>query len=85
MEPDATELLALSALMHSFYTGIENIFKRVALEIDGSMPAGFKWHTDLLTRMARPFGERRAVVSEELLLRLAEYMDFRHVFRHSAV
>ena len=34
-EPDFVELSALATMLHSFYTGVENIFKRVALEIDG--------------------------------------------------
>lgn len=82
-EPDGTELLAVSALVHSFYTGTENIFKRIALEIDQSVPAGQKWHSDLLLQMERATGNRSAVISEQLRLRLGEYMDFRHVFRHA--
>jgi len=30
------ELSALAALLHSFYTGVENIFKRVAVELDSA-------------------------------------------------
>lgn len=82
-EPGRTELLALSALLHSFYTGIENVFKRIALEIDRSLPAGYRSHSDLLVQMARTNENRKAVISDELRLRLGEYMDFRHVFRHA--
>jgi hypothetical protein len=82
-EPGRTELLALSALLHSFYTGIENVFKRIALEIDGNLPTGYRSHSDLLVQMARPNEKRNAVISDELRLRLGEYMDFRHVFRHA--
>ncbi len=31
-EPDAIERSALAAMLHAFYTGIETIFKRVAVE-----------------------------------------------------
>jgi hypothetical protein len=37
-EPDFVELSALATMLHSFYTGIENIFKRISLEIDDNIP-----------------------------------------------
>jgi len=30
LEPDAIELSALAAYLHSFYSGIENVFKQIA-------------------------------------------------------
>ena len=39
-EPDAIEMSALSSFLHSFYTGIESIFKRIAADVDGFFPAG---------------------------------------------
>lgn len=81
--PDFIELSALAAMLHSFYTGIENIFKRVALEIDGDIPSGYASHSDLLTAMARPTTSRPPVISEDLRLRLSAYLSFRHVFRHA--
>lgn len=82
-EPTGTELLAIAALLHSFYTGIENAFKRIAAEIDGRMPTGQKSHADLLLQMESGTEKRPAVISEGLRLRLGEYMNFRHVFRHA--
>ena len=35
VDPDAIDLSALAALLHSFYTGVETIFKKIAVEIDG--------------------------------------------------
>ncbi len=81
--PDRVELLAVSALLHSFYTGIENTFKRIAVEIDGSLPTGPKSHAHLLNRMAQPYGSRGPVISEGLFRRLGVYLNFRHVFRHA--
>ena len=34
--PNQIELAALAALLHSFYTGVENIFKRAAVELEHS-------------------------------------------------
>lgn len=77
-EPDYTEMAALAAVLHSFYTRIENIFKRIALEIDDSVPSGESSHAILLGRMAQATDARPAVISEEL----RQYLDFRHMFRH---
>ena len=38
--PTEIELSALAATLHSFYTGVENIFKRVAVELDGEPVRG---------------------------------------------
>jgi hypothetical protein len=82
-EPDFIEMSALATMLHSFYTGVENIFKRVALEIDGDIPSGYASHSDLLTAMTRPTDNRPPMISEELHLRLSAYLSFRHVFRHA--
>ena len=82
-EPGITELSALAAVLHSFYTGIENIFKRVAVEIDDSLPSGVASHAALLGQMAHPSDLRPAVISDDLRLRLRAYLDFRHMFRHA--
>ena len=65
-KPDVIERSALAAMLHSFYTGIENIFKRVAVEIDGEPPTGDFWHRQLLDRMACPRRDRPAVISKTL-------------------
>ena len=82
-EPDFIELSALATMLHSFYTGIENIFKRIALEIDGNLPSGISSHSDLLTQMSQPIANRPAVTSETMQVRLSAYLSFRHVFRHA--
>jgi hypothetical protein len=43
-EPDAIELSALAAMLHAFYTGVENIFKRVEVELGEKLPHGEAWH-----------------------------------------
>lgn len=82
-QPDAIELSALAALLHSFYTGVENIFKRVAVEIDNAPPRGESWHRELLDSMTRANTARRAVISTTLRDELRGYLEFRHVFRHA--
>jgi len=38
--PDPIETPALGAMLHGFYNGVENIFKRVAVHCDGGPPRG---------------------------------------------
>ena len=81
--PDVIELSALAAMLHAFYTGVENIFKRVAVELDGGPPKGEFWHRQLLDSMTQPGPARPAVISGPLRKMLRDYLDFRHVFRQA--
>ena len=81
--PDDIELSALAAMLHSFYTGIENLFKRIEVETDATLPRGEFWHRELLDAMRRPSTVRPAVISAPLRDRLREYLEFRHVFRQA--
>src|SRR3972149_978650 len=53
-KPDPIERSALAAMLHAFYTGVENILKRTALEINGRLPEGEFWHRKLLEEMPFP-------------------------------
>ncbi len=79
--PNEIEISALAAMLHSFYTGIENILKRIVLESGGTLPSGETWHRDLLHAMSNPSQARAAVISISLRDRLRDYLRFRHVFR----
>ena len=81
--PNEIELSALAAMLHSFYTGIENIFKRVTVEVDSERVQGDAWHRELLLRMKLPGAHRPSLLSSELHDALLEYLRFRHVFRHA--
>lgn len=81
--PDAIELSALAAFLHSFYNGVENILKQIAMETDGSLPGGDIGHRQLLDIMTTPGKSRAGVITPELSERLSEYLSFRHVFRHA--
>ncbi len=80
-EPDRIEAAAVGAMLHSFYGGVENIFKRITLAMDGQLPRGEAWHTQLLEAVASSGPRRGAVISPALMRRLKEYLAFRHVFR----
>lgn len=76
------DIMAMAVILHSFYSGIENIFERIAKEIDNELPRGPNWHSDLLVSMTRPNNQRPAVVSEDMAAVLKGYLGFRHTFRN---
>lgn len=82
LPPDLVERMALGAFLHSFYNGVENALKRIAIHTDGGPPRGEAWHQQLLESMTRSGVARPAAISAALGKALGEYMDFRHLFRH---
>lgn len=82
-EPNRVELMALAGMLHSFYSGVENILKRVAIHCDGGPPHRASWHQSLLENMSEPGPKRPSVLSKELRGRLKNYLDFRHFFRQA--
>ena len=81
--PSKVELRAMASILHDFYCGAERILERVALGMDGGMPGGPEWHTQLLIRMGSEIqGVRPAVLSPRLVSTLKEYLRFRHLFRN---
>ena len=82
-EPTGVELRAAGSILHDYYTGLEKIFRLIALELDGDLPSGEDWHKRLLDRMAGEIEDLRPpVIDGGLKEQLAEYLRFRHLFRH---
>jgi hypothetical protein len=82
-EADKNLKLVAGGAIHSFYNGVEGIFKRIADLLDRQRPRGAQWHRELLDLMAAPAQRRPAVISAQLRDTLEEYLRFRHRFRHS--
>jgi hypothetical protein len=83
ISPSKVEISALAAFLHSFYTGIENIFGRIYAEMHGKKAAGEAWHKHLLQAMSEETGQAAPVISRDLCDILSEYLTFRHVFRQA--
>ena len=82
--PNQLEINGLAAYLHQYYTGIEGIFRRIALQIDGSFATGERYHLDLLNQMAQDIpNERRALIKPQQYMVLKDYLSFRHFFRHA--
>ncbi len=70
-------------ILHDFYTGLEDIFEKIARETGEGIPNGESWHKELLTAMSLDIESvRRHVINSELASELDEYRRFRHVFRN---
>lgn len=83
-EPNFIELNALAMFLHSFYNGLENIFKLIAKKLDEETPSGERWHIELLYQMTRPIKNRTEIVlTTKNYEDLKEYLGFRHFSRHS--
>ena len=77
------EIRGLGDIVHDFYTGVERIFEKIAVELDGGVPAGRAWHRDLLLAMTLEVPSRRpALLSEATAQQLEELLRFRHLFRN---
>ena len=77
---DIKDLIAMR--LPVFYMGLENIFKRIAKEIDMEAPQGKNWHTDLLQQMSTSRPLRPPVISEKTAAALTRILKFRHRFRN---
>ena len=80
--PDLTQITVMASILHSFYTGLESIFKMISNRVDDFTPTSSKSHQELLDYMNVKTNNREAVIDEDTYLLLNEYLKFRHVFRH---
>jgi uncharacterized protein YutE (UPF0331/DUF86 family) len=74
----ALELAGVSALLHNFYNGVENILKQVALSKGLTIPQGPSWHTELVEACAA-----KKIISRPTCESLRKYLGFRHFFSHA--
>ena len=81
--PNLVDITALASVLHSFYNGLENIFLNIAKRIDLKVPKTTQWHRDLLTQMTKTTSKRGQVLTNDIANRLADYLGFRHFYRHS--
>lgn len=81
--PELFERTALSAVVQSFYQGIEGVFQMIAKRIDEHMPSSADWHRQLLSQMTTATEVRPAVISDDLGQQLRPFLGFRHLARHN--
>ena len=82
-EPTVREKTAAAAFLAQFYSGLENILKRVSRFHGVGLPAGENWHFDLFKRFCPPGHPPLPVMFDDALARqLGPFRRFRHVVHH---
>ena len=82
-EPTVRERTAAAAFLAQFYSGLENILKRLSRFHGVELPAGENWHFDLFKRFCPPSHPPLPVLFNDALARqLGPYRRFRHVVHH---
>jgi len=83
-EPTVREQTAAAAFLAQFYTGVENILKRISAYHNVPVPTGETWHVDLFRRFCAPAHPPLPMLFDASLEGvLAPYRRFRHVALHS--
>lgn len=82
-EPTVREKVAAGTFLAQFYTGVENILKRISRFNNVSLPTGDTWHLDLFKRFCLPpFDPLPLLFDEQLAASFAPFRKFRHVVHH---
>lgn len=82
--PLLKEIRAMGSILNDFYSGVELIFERIAVQVDEELPHGQHWHADLLAQMnSKVPSLRPRVIDDQLWTPLKDDLDFRHVFQHA--
>lgn len=75
--------LALGAILHNYYTIIENIIIRIMKLSGESLPQGENWHKDLILKASIDIeGFRVKIISKDTLKEIDKLRGFRHIFRN---
>ena len=43
--PSRLEVRGVASVLQDFYSGVERVFERIAVELDGELPRGGVWHS----------------------------------------
>jgi hypothetical protein len=82
-EVSVREKTAAAAFLAQFYSGIENILKRISRYSNVPLPSGEIWHAELVRRFCDPpFSSLPVLFEASLSADLAPYRQFRHVVHH---
>ena len=82
-EPDFIEASAAGSFLQSFYNGNESIILLIFKALNENIPNDFHWHKKLFEMTFENNDKRTAIYRCEYKEEFAEYLSFRHYFRHS--
>ncbi len=83
-EPTTREKAAAGVFLAQFYSGIENIIKRICKFNLVSIPNSASWHIDLFKQFCDPSNTSLPMLFDKSLASdIAPFRQFRHVVYHS--
>lgn len=83
IEPTVREKTAAGSFLAQFYTGIENILKRICHFHSIAIPVGDTWHIDLFKHFCKHgYAPLPVLFDESLASDIAPFRKFRHVVYH---
>jgi len=83
-EPAIREKTAAGTFLAEFYSGIENILKRISIFLNCSPKQGPTWHLELFSQFCSPLSSSDIpLFDESLASALIPYRKFRHVVHHA--
>ena len=82
-EPDFVEASAAGSFLQSFYNGIESIILLIFKAIKVNIPNDSHWHKTLFEMTFEITEKRTFIFRPDYKEQFAEYLSFRHYFRHS--
>ncbi|HET6568038.1 MAG TPA: hypothetical protein VFG50_08735 [Rhodothermales bacterium] len=81
-DPTLVEKVAAGAFLMQFYTGAENVLKRISKHNGIPLPDGERWHAELLRRFCLPpRAGLPGLFDGELAKEFEEFRSFRHIVR----
>ena len=81
--PDFVEASAAGSFLQSFYNGIESIILLIFKSVKENIPNDLQWHKKLFEQAFETNEKRTFIFENESKEQFAEYLSFRHYFRHS--
>lgn len=82
-EPTIREKTAAAAFLAQFYSGLENILKRLSRFHGVELPSGENWHFELFKRFCQPGQPPLPVLFDDsLALQFGAFRRFRYVVHH---
>jgi len=82
-EPDFIEASAAGSFLQSFYNGNESIILLIFKALNENIPNDLQWHKKIFEITFENNEKRTAIFRNEYKEHFAEYLSFRHYFRHS--
>lgn len=76
--------IAIGVMLHNCFGAMESALERLIEAVDGSLPTGRNYHTELIRRAEASVPDiRPSIISPALAADLQRLRQYRHAFRHA--